>query len=849
MRGRPMVHNDASSQAHLHLAAPIDPAPRQKAAPRTPSPQGPLRTNLPVPITSFVGRAGELAAVQRWLAASRLVTLIGAGGVGKTRLALRVAEEALEDYPDGVWLAQLAPLADPMLVPSVVAAALGVREQAGVPIVQSLKQALRPRRMLLLLDTCEHLAQACAELAEDLLGACPDVQILATSREPLGTNGEVVWRVPSLEVPDPRAAAKPEQMTAYAATRLFIERATAARPDFRVTEQNAAAIGEVCRRLDGIPLALELAATRLRVLSVERIAARLDDRFRLLTGGSRTAPSRQQTLRATLDWSYALLQDPERRLFNRLSVFAGSWTLEAAEAICAGAGIEPGDVLDRLGHLVDHSLVVADEQAGQVRYRLLDSMRQYAAETLEASGESAELRGRHRDWFLAQAERSPFDLFDPSHLAWLAEELDNLRVALRWSIQRGEVDAGLRLAKAAGALWYQRGSYAEGRAWFAELLALDSEAATPARAFALAWASRLAMMQSDFTVARALAGAGLALARRLGDTWVMAGALLEEGGIAVRLGDLARARSSFEEGLSVSRVHAHEALEFYLLLNLATLYVEQGDHAQAEVFAAESLALARRLGHVWGAASSLYDLGRAAVGRGDHAAGRSLLEQSLALYREHADFSGIGIALTALAHVSLDQGELSRAMTLLAESLTLAKESGDRLQLAHSLEGLVGVWVELHPDRAVRLAGTATALRESLATVGYPWERERLDRWLTAAQRSLGQRAYETAWSEGRTMPLERAVELAGAQDGPDGAARAPRVADHPAHRLSPREREVVRLVARGCTNRQIAEQLVIAPRTADTHIGHILAKLNLHSRAGLAAWAVEHGLTAGRPV
>jgi predicted ATPase len=385
-----MVQKDASLHDHLRLTAAGEPATPQKTAPllRTPPQEMPLRSNLAVPITSFIGRGGELAAVRQRLTAARMVTLIGAGGVGKTRLALRVAEEALDDYPDGVWLAELAPLVDATLVPYVVAAAVGVREQAGVSIVQSLKQVLHLRRILLVLDNCEHLAQACAELAEDLLGACPDLQILATSREPLGTNGEVAWRVPSLDLPDPRAPTMTERLTAHSATLLFIERATAARPDFRVTDQNAAAIGEVCRRLDGIPLALELAATRVRLFSVEQIAGRLDDRLRLLAGGRRTAPSRQQTLRATLDWSYALLQEPERRLFNRVAVFAGSWTMDVAESICAGAGVEPGDVLDAVGHLVDQSMVVADEQAGQVRYRLLETMRQYATEKLQDSGES-----------------------------------------------------------------------------------------------------------------------------------------------------------------------------------------------------------------------------------------------------------------------------------------------------------------------------------------------------------------------------------------------------------------------------------------------------------------------------
>lgn len=801
---------------------------------------GTSRPKLPAQLTSFIGRRSELAEITDLLRDRPLVTLTGPGGVGKTRLAIEVARSLIAHFADGVFLVELAALADAQLVPQAVARALGVREQPGRALVDVLAEALNARQQLLVLDNCEHLVDAAAHLADCLLGTCEELRILATSREPLSISGEVTWRVPSLAVPDSGAAALSGQLTAYAATRLFVERATAARPDFRVTDQNAPAIIEVCRRLDGIPLALELAATRVRLLSVEQIAVRLDDRFLLLVGGGRTAPPRQQTLRATLDWSYALLADADRHLFNRLSVFVGGWTLEAAEAICAGAGLEAQDVLDRLGHLVDQSLAVADEQAGHVRYRLLETMRRYAADKLQGAGESVATRDRHRDWFLRQAERSQFELFDPQHLEWLAQELDNLRAALRWSIERGGVETGLRLAKATGAFWYQRGFYSEGRAWFAELLLLSGEAPTPERAFALTWAARLAAMQGDFSAARALCNEGLGLARRLGDTWLIAGALLEQGGMSVRLGDLARAQSSLEEGLRLSRAHSHHALEFYHLMNLATLAHEEGDDLKSEAFAAGSLVLAKQLGHVWGAASSLYDLGRAAAGRGNLSAGRALLEESLALYREHSDSLGIGIALSALAYVLLEQDEVPQATKLFAESLNLAQENGDRLEFARSLEGLVGVWVQTRAERAVRLAGAAARLRDALGAVPYPRERERLEHWLDAARHTLGQHAYMADWTEGWATPLEQVGYLAVPPEEPAQAFQA----SQPVSPLSAREREVAQLVSRGCTNRQIAEQLVIAPRTADTHVGNILCKLNLHSRAELAAWAVEHGLT-----
>ena len=836
-----MVSRDAPSQDQDRLAATVQSTQYQHCMSSPPPDRSGVsrRTNLTPPITSFIGRTTELAEVQQCLAGARLISLVGAGGVGKTRLALCAAEEAVEAYPDGVWLAELAPLADAALVPQVVAAAVGVREQAGEPITQTLKQALRSRRMLLLLDNCEHLAQACAELAEDLLGACPDLRILATSREPLGISGEVAWRVPPLAVPDADAAATANQVLAHAATQLFVERATAARPDFKMTFQNAPAIIEVCRRLDGIPLALELAATRVGLLSVEQIAARLDDRFRLLAGGRRTAPPRQRTLRAALDWSFALLEDSERQLFNRLSIFAGGWTLEAAEAICSGDGIEPGDVLGLLGRLVDQSLVVADHRGSQVRYRLLETMRQFAAEKLAESGESATIRGHHRNWFLARAENSELELSDPPHVAWLADELDNLRAALRSSIECAEVEAGLRLAIAVSAYWHQRGAYAEGRTWFAELLILSVDAAPSSTlAMALTRAGALAILQSDLPSAKALIDESAAIAQGIGDSRVLAHALGIRGIIARNIGDLEQAVKYFEEGRFVSHEHGHSAIEFYNLLNLALVALERED-ARAEQFGKESLALADRIGHVRGKPSSLYVLGRVAASQGRMAEARALLEQCLALHRQNVDRDGILITLRGLAQHLLDQGEVSGARPLLAESLALAHECGDRLEVARAMEGLVGTAVPTDPQRAVRLAAAAATLRETLRAASYPKDRARLDDWLEVAHHRLGQPDYELAWNQGQAQSLEQAVRL-----GLEDENHPPRVASDP---LSAREQEVVQLVARGCTNREIAEQLVIAPRTADTHVGNILSKLDLHSRAELAVWAVAHGLTAGR--
>ena len=716
------------------------------------------------------------------LGRTRLLTLTGPGGVGKTRLALEAAGGLVADYPDGMWFVDLAPLADPTLVARAVADAAGVAEHAGVPVGATLAEAIADRRILLLLDNCEHLVESCAQLADNLLRACGGLRILATSRELLGTSGEVTWPVPALTLPPADSAPAAVMFAGSEAVRLFAERAAAARPEFELTDANAAAVARICRRLDGVPLAIELAAARLRALSPAQIANRLDDRFALLTGGNRTALPRHQTLAATVSWSYDLLGEAERVLFRRLSVFAGGWTLEAAEAVCAespGSDSRPAPrhVFETLARLVDRSLVVADEASGAVRYRFLETIRQYATDRLADAGESVATRTRHFDWFLDQAEGSPFDLFDPQHVAWLADELDNLRAALRWSIQQGEVEAALRLANATSAVWHQRGFYAEGRTWFAELLGLPgAAAATEVRAFALVRAALLATNQGEYALAQSLHDESQTLAQRLGYSYGIAQVLLNRGHVARVSGDLAGAQSIWEEGLSVSRSNAYQALEFYYLLLLGQVTLEQGDRALAGALGSESLALAKQIGHVRGRASSLRILGLVAAGNGDHAAARALLEESLALHREHADRDGIEGALQALAFLSIDQGDASTASNLFAESLTLAREGGDRWEIARSLDGLAGVAVETRPDRAVRLAGAASALREVVGILPQPEDRERLDRWLNAAKRRLGPEDYTAAWTAGVTMPLDHAVALAlTPEDDPDQALQAGR--------------------------------------------------------------------------
>ncbi len=487
----------ALREAALPLDAAVMPPPKVGPQPAVP-------TNLPLLLTSFIGREPDVDTVRQLLGKTRLLTLTGAGGCGKTRLALEVAQWAAQTsaYTDGIWLVALAPLSDEAVLVPTVAAVLGARERTGERLLETLTTFLRPKQVLLLLDNCEHLVLACAQLADALLRGCPRLTILATSREPLSIGGERPWPVPSLRLPDPRRVRTLAAVAACEAVQLFVQRAQVVRPAFTLTEQNSGLAEQICRRLDGIPLAIELAAARLSSLSLEQILARLDDRFRLLTGGSRTALPRQQTLRATLDWSHDLLSDRERLLLRRLSEFAGGWVLEAAEAVCVGHGIEAEEVLDLLAGLVAKSLVAPTEGRAGSRYGLLETMRQYGREKLVTAGEERALRDRHLTWYLALAEQAAQRIGGAERELWLDRleaELENLRSALRWSsLEEGRYEAGLRLAAALEDFWYVRGYVGEGRRWLEELLARAGSVSAVFRARALAVVALLTYCQADY---------------------------------------------------------------------------------------------------------------------------------------------------------------------------------------------------------------------------------------------------------------------------------------------------------------------------------------------------------------
>lgn len=773
----------------------------------------PLRTldilpnNLPRQLTSFVGREREMADVKRVLSTTHLLTLTGTGGCGKTRFAIQVAADLVDTFRDGVWLVELAALSDPALVPQVVASTLSVREQHGRPLLATLIDYLQARELLLVLDNCEHLIAACAHLAEALLRACPALRIVATSQESIRIAGETVWPVPPLTLPDLQHLPALEHFDQYAAVRLFADRAAVVVPGFRITEANAPWVAQVCARLDGLPLAIELAAARVKILPVQQIAARLDDRFRLLTGGSRTILLRHQTLRATMDWSYGLLSEKEPVLLRRFSAFAGGCALEAGEAVCGWDGIEPDDVLDVLSQLVDRSLVMVDMHGSDARYRLLETVRQYAREKLHESGEEAETCRRHRDWYVHLAERAETMLVGPGEdwLDKLERELDNLRAALDLSLRAGDVDAGLRLAGALRRFWHIRGYWTEGRKWLEAFLAISQDADPVLRAKGLMSAGSLAQHQGDYERAKVLSEESSAIQRTLGDKRGLAASLNVLGNVLYEQGNYRASWQVHEESLVYGREAGDQHAMAGSLINLATLALHEGDYERAAALCQESLALFREVGDKRGIAfalnllgvmasdrgdyltartrfeeslgirrelrerrgiaGSLTSLGLVAREQGDHASARAYYQESLAIQQELGDKRGIAGSLYNLGLVAWRQGDATRATALFAESLRMRKMQGNKPGVAACLEGLARV--AGLPERAARLLGSAAALRESTGASLSPSDRADYDRQLSALKIILGEAAFSGAWNQGRTIPFEQVVQDALAAEVP----------------------------------------------------------------------------------
>jgi predicted ATPase/DNA-binding SARP family transcriptional activator/DNA-binding CsgD family transcriptional regulator len=769
-------------------------------------PEGPPDTNkhnLPAPRDSFVGRAQEMVEVKRALAMTRLLSLTGVGGSGKTRLALEVARVLVGAYPDGVWLVGLAGLTEGALIPQAVATALGVPEQPGRPLTETLVDGLRSKEMLLVLDNCEHLIDAAARLLDELLDSCPRLKVLATSREPLGVAGEVRWPIPALSVPDAQHSSTVGELEGYESARLFVERASDRRPGFALTPDNAEGIAQICRRLDGIPLAMELAAARVGMLSVEQICQRLNESLKLLVGGGRTAVPRQLTLRGTLDWSYELLSKPEQKLFGRLSVFAGGFTLEAAQAVWTGEGLEDEDILELLSRLVEKSLVMVTGEEGILRYRMLEPVRQYGQERLEECGEADAVRRRHAEFFLALAKEAEPELTGAHQQAWaerLETEHDNLRAALSWSLEK-EPETALRLAGTLAHFWEIRSRFMEGSRWLEAALRQSGRTEAATRALVLTEAGTFAWHRGDYERSGMLQREALVLYRQQGD----------EGGVA------------------------------FSLMCLGNQQCEQGDDDGAVPFLEEALVLSRRIGDKRTVAYTLWNLAEVARHRGDYEQAKTLALESQALSRQMADKWQLARITGWLGVVTVYSSDgHDAAEGFLKESLALNREIGSLEYVAYCLEGFAGLaGARAQGARAARLWGAAEALRETISDPLAPADRPEYDRSMAAARAGLDEGSWEAAFAEGKSMQHEEAVEYAVSKENSTTSFSTTPSQSSAGEQPSPltrREREVAALVAQRLTNRQIASEIVVSERTVDHHVASILKKLGLRSREQVAS-------------
>ena len=745
--------------------------------------------NLPAPRTSFVGREREVVEVKRALSMTRLLTLSGAGGSGKTRLAQEVARDLVGAYQDGVWLVDLAPLSADGLVPKVVAETLGTPEQPGRPMTDTLVESMHDKEQLLVMDNCEHLSEPTARLVDVLLDACPRLRVLATSRAYLGVAGELNWLVPSLSVPEGQTSTV-EEVEGHESTRLFVARASYRRRDFSLTAGNARAVASICQGLDGMPLAIELAAARVGPLSVGQIAHRLDDSLMLLTGGSRMAVPRHRTLRATLDWSHELLSADEQKLFGRLSVFAGGWTLEAAEAVGAGEGLEEDDILDLLSRLVDKSLIISEGVGSSTsRYRMLEPVRQYASQGLKDSGQADETKRRHAEWCIAIAEEAEPELSGRRQGIWLErleQEHDNLRSALSWSIGGEDAELGLRLAVALYMFWYTRGYLEEGREWLEKAISKNRDAATHARARALNSTGWMALFQGKLEEAMPLLEEGLALFRTLNDT----------GGIAAAL------------------------------YNLGVTLVACLEYERADALLAEAADLQRSLKDPASVARSLQALSLVALAQQRYGKATTVAEEGLTLSRESDDKVGIVLQDCSLALAQLGWGKLEQADVRCADALRTALGLKWKHGVAMSLQvsGAIAGSRE-QASRACRIWGAGEALRAEIGATLSPFEQSYYRPFIEAVRTRMDGGAFEEAWAVGEAMPLEEAVGYALSKE------REPERPPTRSSGLTRREREVAFLVARGLTNRRVAQELTVSEHTVENHVAHILKKLNLHSR------------------
>lgn len=750
--------------------------------------------NLPLELTSFVDRRTQLSEVVNLLAGSRLVTLTGIGGVGKSRLALRVAHKSRQKFPNGAWLVELGELHDDALLPDVVAAVLGIRSQGVISVLDTLVEALAPHDLLLVLDNCEHVIDAAAKLSEALLRVCPNVRILATSREALGIGGEAVYPLPPLTVPE----SSKERASAHShAVALFVERAAAALPGFEMTDANQPAIAQICARLDGLPLAIELAAARLRTMSVEQIRTRLSDRYALLSRGGRGTPRRQQTLWYSINWSYDLCTPDEKRLWACLSVFTGGFELDAVEQVCAGH-LPEYQVLDTLSALVDKSILVRQETDGAVRFRMFETVQEFGREQAEESGLYPDLHRRHRDWCEGLVREANAEMIGPRQLDWVARlerELPNLRKALEYSLSES-TEGGLGMVTDLYLFWGLRGRLHEGYRWYERALGHPGGRITD-RARALFAAGTIVGLTGDLATANKRFDELRILAEQTPDPLVAALVDHVDANAALARGNVGESDAA---ALLTDAIRKYEAcgelgMQIDAQLSLGWAYALGGDAARAVACHEKTLAMTSSAGESIYRSWALFAAGFAVWRAGDVDRAKRLLEEGVrlsALITEPLVAAG---CLETLAWIAADRNEPRRAAVLMGAA-----------------------------DKLGRLAGTATLMVRDLLTY-------RAD-CMRGSREALGPRAFDRARQEGSAMSLDSAVRLALDEPSPAGET-APQV-------LTKRERQVAELVAEGLTNRAIASRLVISQRTAQGHVEHILVKLGFTSRAQIAAWVAE---------
>ncbi len=722
--------------------------------------------NLPIQLTSFIGRSKETSEVKQLLSNGRLLTLTGPGGSGKTRLALQVAAESIDHFPDGVFFVALAPITDPGLVASTIAQPLGVAETSGRSIVDSLKDNLQSKTLLLLIDNFEQVISA-APLVAELLAASSGLKILATSREGLPISGEREYPVPPLALPNLMQLPSLESLSQYAAVELFVQRAQAVKPNFRITDDTASAVVEICHRLDGLPLAIELAAARIKLLQPVAMLARLEHRLHFLTGGGRDLPARQQTLRNAIAWSYDLLNESEQKLFRRSSVFVGGFTIAAVEAVAAQ---DPGQVsiLDQLGSLLDKSLLQEVEGTNEEpRFVMLELLREFGLEQLEASGELETIRRHHANFFLALAEQAEASPDNSEQVQWMnsmEQEHDNLRAALEWSkTAEGAGDSCLRLAGMLGLFWEARGYYSEGRERLSAILLKEiAQGRTAARARLLARAAELAYRQSDYPATTAFSGESLAICREVGDRRCIASALLKLANAATEVGDHATASGYLEEALAIWRELGDKLGTARAYISLGWTALRSGNYHLAKARLEAALALSRELGDTRRMGFELSGLGEVALRQGDYTRAAGLVEESLELRRQLGNKWGVGVSLGILGWVALRQGDWDHAVARLGESLEVRREIGDKSGSAWCLERLAQVALaQSQAEKAARLFGAASALRASIGSVIDPVDQSEYESNRTSLFAELGQERFAAAWDEGRTLTLEQAVTYA----------------------------------------------------------------------------------------